>query len=118
MIVLCHPWLRKELKFLRSYFNLLIYDIRYIVVEKRPKTYVADINLVFVWEIVCHYNVLYKNNGSWGLHHGQGMRNKERGMRNGEQGMRNENCTRTRHRQQGPANGANVEIFSNSFCMH
>jgi hypothetical protein len=32
--------------------------------------------------------------------------------------LRNENCMRTRHRQHGPANGANVEIFSNSFCMH
>ena len=28
------------------------------------------------------------------------------------------NCTRTRHGQQWPVNGANIEIFSNCFCMH
>jgi hypothetical protein len=43
MIVLCHPWLRKEHKVLRSYLNLLRIEIRYIVLEKRQKTYVVDI---------------------------------------------------------------------------
>ena len=43
MIVLCHPWLRKELKVLRSYLNLLRIEIRYIVLEKRQKIYVVNI---------------------------------------------------------------------------
>jgi hypothetical protein len=43
MIVLCHPWLRKEYNVLRSYLNLLRIEIRYIVIEKIQKTYVADI---------------------------------------------------------------------------
>jgi hypothetical protein len=38
----------------RAYLNLLRIEIRYIVVEKRQKTYVVDINLVFVWDILCH----------------------------------------------------------------
>ena len=52
-----------------------------------------------------------QNNGSWGLHHGQGKRNEERWRRN-------ENCTRTRHWQHGLVNGANIEIFSNRFWKH
>jgi hypothetical protein len=41
--VLRHTWLRKEHNFLRPYLNLLRIEIRYIVLEKRQKTYVADI---------------------------------------------------------------------------
>ena len=37
-----------------TYLNLLRIEILYIVVEKRQKTHVADINLVFVWDILCH----------------------------------------------------------------
>jgi hypothetical protein len=42
---------------------------------------------------------------------------KERG-RNDERGMKIARGLDIVVRQQGPANGANVEIFSNSFCMH
>ena len=33
-------------------------------------------------------------------------------------GTRNKNCNMTRHGQQWPVNGTNVEIFSNCLCMH
>jgi hypothetical protein len=61
MIVLCHPWLRKENKVLRSYLNILRIEIRYLVLD--------------IWSLCGTFYAIsmffYKNNGSWGLHHGQ-----------------------------------------------
>ena len=112
MIVLCHPWLRKELNVLRPYLNLLIIEIRYIVLEKRQKTYVANIlSLCGTFYSISMFCTKLMDLWDYTMV-------KEQGTRNTEQGTRNENCTRTRHRQQGLANGANVEIFSNSFCTH
>jgi hypothetical protein len=36
---------------------------------------------------MCEYVILYKNNGYWGLHHGQVTNKEERGTHNKEQGM-------------------------------
>jgi hypothetical protein len=87
MIVLCHPWLRKEHKVLRSYLNLLRIEISYIVLEKRQKTYVADIwYLCGTFYAISMFCTKIMDLGDYTMVK--------------EQGTRNENCTKTRHGQQ------------------